>query len=200
MNRTSLNLPYLLLAGTVIVVIVFGFTVLQPLLGAVRDIQANIVSTQATLQERQDFLRTLDSKVADLNTNQAYEQQLRVVLPATNRMEDALRILHTAAAASSVVILQINNTSDGAQADVRSQRARGDAEVLPNGVDPLALNISFQGSYQGFRAFIDQLENSPRLMDVTTIDLQSTDQPDLLTGKATVVFYVLNNSEADYGG
>lgn len=194
MATGSLNLPYLLLTGSVVVAAVFAFAVLQPALTSVQAVQADIAATTAQRAEREEFLRTLDSKLADLEVNREHELRLQTVLPADEQMEDALRILDRAAAASGLTLVSVTNTSHAVQSQARTQQARGGVVALPGTVAPLGVNVDLDGSYQGFRAFVAALERSPRLMDIDVITLQRNElELDRLSISLSIQFYMLSN-------
>lgn len=192
MTSQSLNLPYLLLAGAILVAIVFGFTIFQPQVQELQAKQGEIEQLQLSLMERQNFLRTLDSKLAELELNREHEAKLQIVLPNEERMEDALRVVHVAATTSGVTVLQVTNATAAVQSETRAKQSRGEAVSAPAGAEILGLKIDFRGPYQGLRAFLQALERSPRLMDVYILDLHADEQaPDLLQGSFTLRLYMI---------
>jgi len=185
-----------MLAGAVGIVIIFVFAMLQPMIRTIQATQADIVATKTDLVEKETFLRTLDSKLADLELNKSHENQLDVMLPKADRMEDALRVLHTSAASTGITLAQVSNTSGAAQSEAVASQARGDQGALPKNVAPLGIGLDVTGPYQAFRAFLTQLETTPRLMDITRLELRlNEDQPDQILGSMSLQFYKL--SEAD---
>lgn len=195
MSSQSLSTPYLVLAGAVAFAILVAFMVLQPMYKTTQGTKDEIASTQAKLVEKETFLRTLDSKLADLQLKKDDENRLNVMLPQSDRMEDVLRILHTSAADSGITLDQINNASGAAQSEAVSAQARGDAAALPTTVVPLGLSLDVTGPYQGIRKFVGELEKTPRLMDITRLDLQVNDQqPDQIVGQLGIQFYRLKDN------
>ena len=198
MATQSLNMPYLLVAGAIVFAVIFGFSVINPAITTAFETRAAIEESRADLAEREAFLRTLDSKVAELEINREHETRLATILPREERMEDALRILHRAAEASGVQIEQITNNSDAVQAQSRARQSRGEVEALPDSVLPLSLNIASVSTYQSFRAFLTAIERTPRLMDVSSIVLQrSQEDPNILTGRISIEFYTITNVRDD---
>lgn len=195
MTAQSLNLPYLLLAGSIIIAAVLAFTALQPAFLDVQGVQNEIKTTQTILTERETFLRSLDSKLAELEANREHETRLQAVLPNKEQMEDALRILHQSAQANGVEIIDISNNSNEVQSETRSRQARGTQASLPEAVTPLAASINIRASYQSVRAFLTALERAPRLMDVSEITLRRDEQvPDRLNGQLSVRFYMIGEN------
>lgn len=196
MPTGSLNLPYLLLTGAVVVAAVFAFTVLQPALTSVQEVQTEIASVQAQRTGREEFLRTLDAKLAELESNRENEVQLQTVLPADEQMEDALRILNQAAVGSGLTLVSITNDSASVQAQARTQRSRGGVG-LPDSVTPLAVGVTLSGPYQGLRSFLTTLERTPRLMDIERISIQRNElTPEVLTTTLSAKFYMLTSQES----
>lgn len=190
MATQSLNMPYLLVAGAMVLAVVFGFAIISPAVDGIFETQAAIESSIADLAEKEAFLRTLDSKVAELEINREHESRLATVLPEEERMEDALRILHRAAESSGLQIQQINNNSGAVQSQVKAQQSRGESGALPESVVPLSLNVTYTATYQNFRSFLTTIERTPRLMDVSSFLLQQNQEdPTVLNGKMAIDFY-----------
>lgn len=190
MASQSLNMPYLLVSGAFIIAIAFGFAVARPAFQVIQDTQKSIDSSRADLEKRQEFLRTLDSKIAELEINRDNEAQLSTILPQKERMEDALRILHRAAEGAGLQIEQVTNDTEATQAAARGAQARGEGGAPPKGVVPLSVSVSFLAPYQSFRNFVSTIEKTPRLMDITSISLQRDQKdPNLLLGKVSINFY-----------
>lgn len=192
MATGSLNVPYLLLAGAVVIAAVFAFTVLQPALASVQEVQNEIAAVVAQRSEREEFLRTLDSKLAELEVNREHELRLQTILPAEDQMEDSLRILDRTAAANGLTLVSVSNSSDSVQSRQRTLQARGQAAPLPASVNPLGVNVILDGPYQGFRAFLTALERTPRLMDVDIISLRRNEvEPSRVGITLSIKFYML---------
>lgn len=196
MASQSLNLPYLLLTGAIVIAAVFLFTVVKPAFNAVAGVKTEIAARQAKIAEREAFLRTRDAKLAELEANRENEVRLEIVLPRTDRMEDALRVLHEAAQSNGLDLEEISNNSEGLQSEARSQQARGESEALPAGAVPLGLQVALSGPYQGWRGLLANLEHSPRLTNVVSMNLKADEQkPDVLHGSLSLEFYMLGGGQ-----
>jgi len=196
MAQPSLNFPYLLLAGVLVISILLAFTVLWPQYQAIQQSRSDFKASQQELQEQRDFIRSIDRKITELQTQQVHEQELDVILPADESFEDALRIFHQTADRTGITINSLNNRSSAAQSDIRTARARGGTTSIPNNITPLAASMNLTGSYQQFRQFIEILEQSIRLMDVTSLRLQrNTEVADQLNGSLDVNFYQYQSTD-----
>src|SRR3990167_11485851 len=82
--NTSINTPYLVLAGVVFIAIAFVFVVTQPQLDRISVLRHDITDNTTTLMEKQDFIRTLAIKVQQLQAQPEAEKQLSVVVPQTD--------------------------------------------------------------------------------------------------------------------
>lgn len=190
MATSSLNAPYLVLTGVIIIGLAAIFTVYQPLVNDTLAIRKDAEAKSATLADREAFLRTLDQKIAALNGQTLHEQQLEVVLPADESVEDILRVIHQAAAASAATIESISNQSASVQGSLNAQRARGETVAMPAGVDILAFTLEFNGGYNQLRQFLTALEKSPRLIDITRIEItRNQQQLDVIDGQVSLRFY-----------
>lgn len=190
-NSSSINTPYLILSGICLLAIVVVFTVFRPLVNNIGSQRDKITEQKTVLQERQDFLRTIDRKTAALQMQADNESKLAAILPVGEHMEDALRIFYQGGQQSGISIESIINNSSSVQSQINARRARGDAVTVPTGVIPLAVNLRFSGAYQQLRAFINSLEHTPRLMDIMSLTLSRNEKvTDQVTGEAQVQFYM----------
>lgn len=190
-TNASLNTPYLLLGGTLVIGLVFVFMVLQPMMEEIGRAQDTITEQTNRLNERQEFLSTIDRKLAVLQTQLPHEERLAVLLPVDERAEDALRIIDQAAAVSGVVVQRVSNTSSQSQGQVNAQRARGEVVDIPVDVGTLTFSVDFSGTYQQVRSLLKEFERAPRLMDVIDVQLaRNENAPDQVTGGLIVQFYV----------
>lgn len=190
MNTNSLHIPYIVISGVVLLAILVVFTVFTPMVSAIRAQQEQAQSLLVDLQRKEDFLQSLDQKKQQLATQKADEDKLNVILPTTDSYDDMLRVISTAATNAGNVVEKVDNRSDGAAAALNSQRSRGEKVDIPADVTPLSANVSVRGTYQQLRAFLTNLEKSPRLNDVLKVSIKrSSDQTDELSTDLLIQFY-----------
>lgn len=171
MAKASLNLPYLLLSGTILVGIIASFVIIRPQYTAWQATRATVSATQEKIGERQIFLSNIDRKKVLLQGEAVHEKQLAVVLPNDESLDDVARVLHTASEATGVIIGRINNSGEGERARIRALRARGEVGDIPANIEPIGVEIQVAGTYQQLRQFIERLERAPRLMDITSLKI-----------------------------
>ncbi len=189
--NSSVNTPYIVLSGVALLAIVVVFTILRPLLNNIGERRDSIVAQGALLLEREEFLRTVDRKLAALQVQPEQEDRLAIMLPTKERIEDALRILHQSGQTSGLVIDNIINNSSSIQSQLNSRRSRGEAVALPGSVIPLGASVKFNGTYQQLRSFITELERAPRLMDIMNIQINRNETaPDRISGEMVIQFYM----------
>ncbi|MEX0650377.1 MAG: hypothetical protein WD200_05235 [Candidatus Andersenbacteria bacterium] len=194
-NTGSLNSAYLILTGVIVVTIIIIFVLIRPLMADIDVVKNSLQAKQIELTERQQFLQTIDNKLAALQVQQEHEARLQVMLPDEQRVEDVLRILHEASASSGLVINAARNTSSARQSRLNSERARGGRTTIPADVQVLGFSINITTSYQQLRTFVTELERSLRLIDVHNISLKQSDiAPDVLAGQLELVFYMQESS------
>lgn len=197
MKSTSLNLPYLALTGVLVVVIAVLFVVYRPLWQSVRGRQTQARETRATLAEKQALLQTIDRKQAQLATEQQHERQLAVVLPTDEATDDVARIIHRTAESAGMAVVRVTNASKGEQSVLKAEVARGKTTTLAAGVVPHAVTIEARGTYQQFRAWLEQLTNSVRLMDVVSLTVRRNEkQVDQIEAELYVRFYSYQSTKA----
>jgi len=190
MTRASLNAAYLLLTGAVLVGIALFFSVFQPLLADINQLQDHASQLQVTIAQKTDFARTIDQKKVELDGEAAQEQALAVALPETDAMEDVTRLLSRITTKTGGTITHLTNESDRIQHDLLAAQARGDKTVLPASIVPLAVTLEFDGSYEQLRGFLTEVSHAVRLMDVQTITINRVDQqPDQIKASISVELY-----------
>jgi Tfp pilus assembly protein PilO len=195
MTKTSLNLPYLLLTGTIIVCIATVIAVMYPTYADIKTFQQKTTETNSQVITQRDYLKTIDQKITALNSQQAQEKKLSVILPTNGNVDqDTMRAISQISSATGVTIIHILNESEDLQSAIRANVAHGNSGDLPADVLPFGLNIQASGTYQQIRDFLGQLEKTIRLTDVTSIDLSKNEQqPDQLNANIVLQSYILNN-------
>lgn len=191
MAHESLNLPYVVLTGVVLIATGVSFLVLVPVYKNVHAVRASSAAVAAQLEERQVFFQSFDRKIALLASQTSRERELEVVLPSDASAEDVLRLLHTAAGQTQVTVDGARDVSSELQSELRARQARGElTTAVPSGVLPHGITLKVRGTYQQFRQLFDVLEHSPRLMQIQSVVLtRSTVDPLALSGDVTVLYY-----------
>jgi Tfp pilus assembly protein PilO len=190
MNRTALSLTYLMLTAEIVAFTVITFLIFLPLVSNTRTAQGERAVLESRLTERQHFLQSLDRKRLALEQKSSDEELLAVALPTDDAFESVLRLLHRGADASGTIINDVRNTSNLEQRLTTTQRAQGEAVNLPSSALALGAEISASGTYQQLRVFLEQIERSPRLMDITELALRRPEnQSDILEMLIKIRFY-----------
>ncbi|OGY36124.1 MAG: hypothetical protein A3E36_00890 [Candidatus Andersenbacteria bacterium RIFCSPHIGHO2_12_FULL_45_11b] len=174
--NTSINTPYLVLAGVVFIAIAFVFVVTQPQLDRISVLRHDITDNTTTLMEKQDFIRTLAIKVQQLQAQPEAEKQLSVVVPQTDMTQDVVRVVGQYGAQAGVGIQSISNNSSERQAQINASIARGDAAKTPSDLRILSFQVNTVSTYAQLQAFIKALEKSPRLIDVVHLSIKQIAQ------------------------
>lgn len=186
----AVTIAYGFLITVVVAVFIIFFVILQPLLTTLQANNQQLDQTRQEVATQLTFLSTIDQKLQGLQANQQHENQLALILPATEQSEDYLRILHQISNISGVTIGRLSNQSGSLQGRLNSQVARGDSTGLPEHIQPVGWEFDFSGTYQQYRTFLQELERAPRLVDVLRIGLSRSQQdPNIVSGKMTTQFY-----------
>lgn len=192
MPRESLNLPYLVLTGVVLLTLIAIFLIFRPQLEQFRALQQESAELTQRIVAKQSFLQSIDQKSVALAANAAAEQELKIILPADEEIEDLLRIIDRQSNAAAVRVTSVNNTTAATQSAQTVAQVLGQDPTTPATLTLHSLAIQWQGSYQQARQFISHLENSIRFLDISVLHLtQQEDQPDALNGNLTAQFYSL---------
>ncbi len=191
--NTSINTPYLVLTGVVLIAIVFVFTVMQPQLDSITTLRHNITDNTNTLKTKQDFIASLSAKVQQLQSQPQAEQQLAVVVPQGDMTQDIVRIVSQYASQVGLVIVGVTNNSDAQQAQLDASIARGDVTSTPSDVRTLSFQVQASGTYGQLRDFLKALEKSPRIIDVIHLSIKSTKDQ---TGQITATLDMQSYSQA----
>lgn len=189
-NITSLNTPYLVLTGVVVIAIAFLFIVLQPIMQDINALQTTIAADTASLKTKKDFLETLDIKVKQLDSQTDVERQLSVVLPASERSQDVIRIINEYSNQAGLTTISVTNNSSQQAAQANAERSRGDGASTPDTVLVTTLDLSVRGSYDQLRTFLGLLEKSPRILDVTGLLIKEVaGQPGQVEAAVSIQLY-----------
>lgn len=193
MAKVSPNLPYLILAGVIVIGIVIAFAVIRPQIDTLLATRETVRELERELAERQAFLRSVDRKTAELQTHQALEHELQVVMPDEAQFDSILRVVDRSAAAGGAAVISVDNTTQKVEATLRTRLLRTNQGGLPADIRPIGFNVSVSGTYQQLRQFIDAMEKSIRLADVTSIEVTRNEQNvEQLTLDASVRAYTYN--------
>ena len=191
--NTSINTPYLVLTGVVLVAIVFVFTVMQPQLDSITTLRHDITDNTNTLKTKQDFISSLSAKVQQLQAQPQAEQQLAVVVPQGDMTQDIVRVVSQYASQVGLVIIGVTNNSVAQQAQLDASIARGDVTSTPSDVRTLSFQVQTSGTYGQLRDFLKALEKSPRIIDVVHLSIKSTKDQ---TGQITATLDMQSYSQA----
>lgn len=190
MATTSVNTPYIIITGTVVAALVVIFTILQPLISDIQDVKGRLNTTASVVAEKENFLRGLDRKREELQVQRVHEERLNVILPADSGYDELVRVLALAADGAGLTVQKVENKSAALQSAINGQRARGETVTIPPNVTPIAAEVDVAGTYQQLRAFLTNLEKSPRLVDVTKISSKTNDtQADQVVSKIVIQSY-----------
>jgi len=189
-SRPLVNTAYLILVGEVLVAAIIVFTVFVP---SVKNIQADrlaLSETNAELAERTRFLESIDRKRVALDQNQTDEQLLAVALPVDDDIDTVTRLLYQAAQTSGATINTILNNSSQIERTETTRQVQGEGSSVPAQIQPLGVEIKLSSNYQQLRVFLEEIEKSARLMDVTSLAIKSLEnQPDALEADLDIHFY-----------
>ncbi|MCE9643360.1 MAG: type 4a pilus biogenesis protein PilO [Candidatus Andersenbacteria bacterium] len=191
--NTSINTPYLVLTGVVLIAIVFVFTVMQPQLDSITTLRHDITDNTNTLKTKQDFIASLSAKVQQLQSQPQAEQQLAVVVPQGDMTQDIVRVVSQYASQVGLVIVGVTNNSVAQQAQLDASIARGDVTSTPSDVRTLSFQVQTSGTYGQLRDFLKALEKSPRIIDVVHLSIKSMKDQ---TGQITATLDMQSYSQA----
>ncbi|MEO6077992.1 MAG: type 4a pilus biogenesis protein PilO [Candidatus Andersenbacteria bacterium] len=174
--NTSINTPYLVLTGVVLVAIVFIFAVMQPQLDDISTLRHDITDNTSLLATKQEFVQNLASKVQQLQAQPQAEQQLAIVVPQGDMTQDIVRVIGQYGSQVGLVVTSMTNNSVERQAQLDASIARGDVTSSPSNVRTLSFHVEAKGAYGQARDFVKQLEKSPRIMDITHVSIKQDAQ------------------------
>lgn len=194
--NTSINTPYLVLTGVVLIAIVFIFAVIQPQLDQVGQLRRDITQNQSILSSKQDFLHSLSVKLQQLSAQPDAERQLAVVVPVTDMTQDIVRVVAQYASATGMTVTGVTNNSAERQAQLDASVARGDVQAPASDVRTLSFQAEMSGAYPQLRDFVKALEKSPRIMDITHVSIkQVADQPGQVTAALDIQAYAQSQQQ-----
>ncbi len=175
----SLFLSLALFFGAVLVVALFD----QPAALSAIEARRNLESLQEELARQKALIRAAESTVQTYQDLGRLGEGFGFVLPHNIEYGELLNNITGVAGISG---LKVGNVSF-AQTGGISASPQGD---LPTkGYGTIAVTVSLEGSYEGLKAFLDQIEKNTRLFDVQ--DIQVTQQG---VGNAALQYQVTINT------
>lgn len=151
------------------IAIAFLFVVLQPLMDSINSTKSDIEAHTMSLTQKNNFLNSLSVKIEQLASQGDVERQLAAVIPETERSQDIIRVIDQYAKESGVTVITVTNNSSESTAHTNANKARGDIDLVPEGLQTITLQLAVSGTYQQVRTFIDGLQKSPRIVDVVHV-------------------------------
>ena len=120
-----------------------------------------------------------------LRTYQGMSEQVttanKILPPKKSDIQSVLANLSQYAASSGVVLAGMTFSDSATSNQV--------AKAAPYQINYIEISMSASGTYPSFRAFLTQLENSMRIVDIHSIDLGSTGTANLEYKMVARVYY-----------
>jgi Tfp pilus assembly protein PilO len=149
----------------------------------------SLQQTKGVLATEQEKNKSLKAAEADMNhflseyksNNGRYDQASKILPLKKSELDNVLANLDNYANISGVTLSGVTFTDQSTDATTTTK-------VADYQITYVQMNIAALGTYPSFRAFLTQLENSLRIMDISKIDLAST-ETDALDYKMTARVY-----------
>lgn len=161
--RGLLPILFVVIAGGIF----FGF--IDPAYDRVKELRAEESQFDQALTRSKELQQVRDQLLSRYNTfSQSELERLQKLLPDN---VDNVRLILDFDALASRYGMRIRNV---ALETNESRAARGQVGAGESRYDSLILSFSVTGSYDTFRAFLGDLEQSLRLVDVTSVTFSAT--------------------------
>ena len=150
----------------VIAVIVFAVWI-RPQLTATNVLRGERLTLETTLTRFRELREARDRLLSRYNTILRQDlERLETLLPKTPATGGIITQLDRLASSHALLLKSVDVKETQQQATSPITRSRGRARQL-------TINTNLVGSYQSFRAFLQDLERSLRLMDVESLSFSS---------------------------
>lgn len=162
--KTLIPILFVLIAGGLF----FGF--IDPTYNSVKELRAEEAKFDEALNRSKELQQVRDQLLSRYNTfSQADLERLEKLLPDNVDNVRLILDLDSLAVRYGMRLRDVGFQSDNSRAQ------RGQVGASDTDYDSLILSFSVTGSYDTFRAFVESLEQSLRLVDIQSISFSATD-------------------------
>jgi Tfp pilus assembly protein PilO len=199
MARAVTGLAYFTLAITIIAGFFFVVFVIFPSWNTLQDLKMERERVATELELKQQFLRSLDDRLAELAALPEDETLLGLAFPDAHDTKTVLVVLQEVVKNAGGLMKSVSEPK--ALSKVKQARAET-AKKVPKDLGVLEFQAKVVGSYAAVRNILRALERSPRFMDVQNIELTSLargsegEVSDMLELKLTIWTYVQKETKA----
>lgn len=178
-NKKNWSLFSLLM---VIVIVAVGYFVLSPIISSLKDLNTNIDAKDAENVQLEQKLLTLNKLKQEFADNPNKLKILNLAVPEENMLAEITESLREIAAQSVINITSIKQVSTQTSKDTNTK-----------------IDLTFEGSYTGFKMFLEDLEKNVRLNTPTKISLTSAKNTEggetYVKGAMTLDFFKTNTAK-----
>jgi Tfp pilus assembly protein PilO len=142
-----------------VVIIVVGYFLIAPSISALSDTENKIATSEANIKQYQNRIDTLTSLQTQVNQNADILKKISLAYPSNDQMPE--------------ILVQIENMARTSNLGVNTiQPTKSSTDLI------VPINLSIQGDYIGFKAFLTKMENNIRTMNIKSINLSSSVKKD----------------------
>lgn len=207
MKQDTKRFSSLIIAALLVVAaVMIYFELIVPAYTSLETIKGQEASEQTLYKNEQQITTQVQNLLASYQSNSSSSQSVALALPVGQDTSGALAQIYGIATNANVTLQTVGvsvqavqpgpaSPSTDANGQIANAAAVG-AIVKPTGT--VSFQITGNGSYESFKAFLQGLETNIRLFDVSSITLQPASvvtpkgqpvNPDLFTYVITVVTY-----------
>lgn len=153
----------------VLLTIILGFFVVKPRWVNYKETRTTVASAQAEADSLKQAQDQVNRYLEEFNQHSADAKLLNTALPLNQaQIENVLSNLSAIAAQNGIALGTLDTDSIPDSLGTQSFS-----------ITPVILKLTIKGTFASFRSFMQSLERSLRVMDVTTINVQTSDTGEL---------------------
>jgi len=176
---SSLILAVLFLIAAMIIF----FDLLQPAYGDLQMLKGKDLSEQNFIDNEQQLVTQVKGLIASYDGQASGQQSVALALPVGQNIAAALAQISGLASVNNIALKNISISSQAPQAQPAApataagatggiaSAAAGGAIVKPLGT--ISFQVTADGSYEGFKNFIQGIENNIRIFDLKSVTIHS---------------------------
>ena len=158
----------------IVVIVLFFLFVVQPKRTAIHTQESRLEQSNNQKQKIAGQIAVLRNLVEQLNGHQKEIGYLDEALPFEGRTTKLQILLNDLTASSGVTVGDINITSENDQIYAADKGAIEEPFKAKRSLKKLTANVYVMGTYEQLKTFLEKIETSGRIIDITSLEISGS--------------------------
>ncbi|MFA5173455.1 MAG: type 4a pilus biogenesis protein PilO [Candidatus Paceibacterota bacterium] len=170
MKESGKRLISLMLAVVLLLLSLYIFgSFVKPVFSEISQLRAELTASRNYLKAQEEAKASFNNLFTDYKNASSIQNLLALALPNKEEVADAVYQIQALAGMNNITLMNIE-VEEG-------QGEAVSAKSLIREVGKMKINFRASGNYFNFKSFVAGLENNIKLMDVTSVEADSTKEP-----------------------